>query len=57
VLLEGERVLENYDPSSYGFATAEKKSFEAEVRDGILNIDFVRRVRDPKISAIEIERL
>jgi hypothetical protein len=57
VLLEGKMVLENYDPASHGFATAEKKSFETEVRDGILSIEFVRRVRDPKISAIEIERL
>ena len=49
--------LLNYDPFKAGFATAESKRFDITVRDGFLNVEFVRRQGDPKISAIEIELL
>lgn len=39
-----------------GFATAETKSFDVDIEDGILNIDFGQRLDDPKIAALEIER-
>jgi hypothetical protein len=55
VLLEGKAVLENYDPGAKGFATADVRSFEVEVTDGLLEIG-VRRLLDyPKFSAIEVE--
>ena len=58
VLLEGEAVLENYDMrAEAGFATADFYSFPVDVEDGILEIGFVRRVENPKFSAIEIERV
>jgi hypothetical protein len=56
VLLEGERVLELYDPAAAGYATAESKAFEITLVDGLLDIGFRRRIEYPKISAIEIER-
>jgi tetratricopeptide (TPR) repeat protein len=57
VLLEGTRVLKEYEPGSKGFATADEKTFNTEVKDGLLDIEFVPRVENPKISAIEIEPL
>ncbi len=55
VLLEDRRVLENYDPCSSGFATATRESFEVDVTDGILDLEFIPDLEKPKISAIEIE--
>ena len=58
VLLGGEVVLENYDMrAEAGFATADFYSFPVDVEDGILEIGFVRRIENPKFSAIEIERI
>jgi hypothetical protein len=56
VLLEGERILERYEPASAGFATAESKACEIAVVDGLLDIGFRPRIEYPKISAIEVER-
>jgi hypothetical protein len=55
ILLEGQTVLEAFEPGAVGFATAVKKSFEVEVKDGFLEIGFRGRVGHPKVSAIEIE--
>ncbi len=58
VLLEGNRVLDHYDLySAQGFATAETRSYELAIQDGLLEIEFQFRVEYPKLSAIEIERL
>ena len=38
-----------------GFATADKRSFEVSVEDGVLDIEFVRRVHLPQVAAIEVE--
>ena len=37
------------------FATADKKTFRVEVTDGLLEIDLVGRVGEPKVSAIKVE--
>ena len=57
VVLEGERVLELYDPGAAGYATAQSEQCEIAVGDGRLEIEFRPRRENPKISAIEIERL
>jgi tetratricopeptide (TPR) repeat protein len=57
VKLEGEEVLRGYEPLKGGFATADTRQYTVAVEDGILDIEFVRRVDNPMISAIEIERL
>jgi len=56
VLVEGEEKLSGYCPGKAGFATAETKAFEVSVKDGFLEIEFVRRVADPKISGIEVAK-
>jgi hypothetical protein len=57
VTLEGDRVLERYDPCTSGYATAQAKSFEITVEDGLLNIEFVSQKDYPKISAIAVQQL
>ena len=54
VVAEGQIVLDDYPLGVKGFATADRKSFELVVRDGRLDIEFIRGRLDPKISAIEI---
>jgi tetratricopeptide (TPR) repeat protein len=56
---EGKEMLKDYDPfAAAGFATADVKPFEPiDVKDGFLDIDFIHRIENPKISAIEIERV
>jgi hypothetical protein len=53
---EGESALEGYEPAGRRFATAETQEFTRDVRDGVLDVEFVRESGDPKISAIEIVR-
>jgi serine/threonine protein kinase/tetratricopeptide (TPR) repeat protein len=57
VLLEGETFLREYRPSANGFGVHEWKTKVVEVRDGILNIDFVRFPcdDDPEICAVVVE--
>jgi tetratricopeptide (TPR) repeat protein len=58
VLLEGKEVLRDYDPfSAVGFAAADRKTFLLRVEDGFLDLEFVREAGNPKISALEIERV
>jgi serine/threonine protein kinase/Tfp pilus assembly protein PilF len=57
VRIECADVLKDYEPLAKGFATAGLETFKTEVKDGILDIEFVRRVDDPVISAIEIEKI
>jgi len=59
VLLEGEKVLDDFEPMEKGFATAVEKVFDVRVDDGLLEIRFVHRppFDPPKVSAIEIERV
>ena len=59
VLLEGEKVLESFEPMEAGFATAVEKGFDVAVDDGILEVRFVHRppYDPPKVSAIEVERV
>jgi hypothetical protein len=56
-VIEGRKVLEDYDPFAAGFATAEEKTWEVSIEDGLLEIEFLHKVNNPKVSAIEIERL
>ncbi|MAB78825.1 MAG: hypothetical protein CMJ89_05660 [Planctomycetes bacterium] len=60
VKLEGDVVLEKWDPlAELGFARATSQTFETEVTDDWLDIDFVH-VKDrslPSISALEIQRI
>ena len=58
VTVEGDTVLERYDPvERVGYATVDVHEFEAEVRDGWLDL----RANDSKLksffSAIEVEKL
>jgi tetratricopeptide (TPR) repeat protein len=59
IVIEGKTAREGYDPvARVGFATAETVSFEPVlVDDGRLEIEFIHRVRDPLVSAIEVERV
>jgi hypothetical protein len=50
-------VLEEYRPLDAGFLTADVRLFTTNVTDGMLDITFLPRVRDPVISAIAIERM
>jgi hypothetical protein len=53
--IEGENAVpEDYTPAQAGFATADTRSFEKTITDGILELTWIPRERDPKISAIEI---
>ena len=54
VRLEDTLVLLDYDPTMAGFATADRRSFPVEIRDGVLDLEFVHQLDYPKISAIEI---
>ncbi len=55
VIIEGTTVLDDYDLfADVGALTATIKSFQTEVTDGILNIQFTATVDNAKISAIEI---
>jgi hypothetical protein len=57
VRIEGKAIprLRAYTPlEEAGFATADSKAIEIDVTDGVLNIELVPRVGDPKISAIEV---
>jgi hypothetical protein len=55
VLLEGRKVLDGYSPGRKGFAAADARTFEVDVEDGVLDIEFARRSPNvPLVSAIEI---
>jgi hypothetical protein len=54
VLLEGKKVLEDYEPK---VNKAETFTFEQAVQDGHLEILFIPGLENPKISAIAIEVL
>jgi serine/threonine protein kinase/WD40 repeat protein len=54
--IERKVVLESHELLRAGFAAAEVKSFDVEVRDGFLDLDFLAEQADPMISAIAIER-
>jgi tetratricopeptide (TPR) repeat protein len=56
VMLEDRKVMESYDPSTPGFAVAQKHGFVVSVDDGELDIRFLERTDAPKISAIEVVR-
>ncbi len=57
VLLEGETVLESHEPLAHGWATAYEEQFDVEVSDGLLDLEFIPRIENPKICAIEIQRV
>lgn len=57
VLLEGKKVLTDFDPGKVNFATADRQAFEVDVSDGALDIRFEPIAIDPKVSAIEIDDL
>ncbi|MCZ6796144.1 MAG: protein kinase [Planctomycetota bacterium] len=57
VLLEGETILESYEPFHAPRGTPRAESRDVDVRDGLLDIEFRRRIQNPKISALEIESL
>jgi tetratricopeptide (TPR) repeat protein len=57
VLLEGRSVLDSWQPLSQGTAPFESRSFEVDIRDGFLDLDFLAEEDEPALSALEIERL
>lgn len=54
VVLEGNRVLTNFDISLAFGSSANQKNFEVSVTDGMIDLDLERIIGDPKIDAIEI---
>ncbi|QHI70672.1 malectin domain-containing carbohydrate-binding protein [Tichowtungia aerotolerans] len=55
VLIEGQEALQNYDiVADTGFQTAGVKELFTQVADNSLDIEFVHKVQNPKISAIEV---
>jgi len=55
VLLEGQTSLSNYDIfSAAGFETAIVETLPATVTDGVLDIELVHVVENPKLSGIEV---
>ena len=57
VLIEGKRVLTEHTPLDAGFATANVRSFSADVDDGVLVVRFSAREREAFVSALEVERM
>jgi hypothetical protein len=58
VAVQGTEVLKDYEPISAGYATADVKTFTADVTNGLLEIRFVHGAEDlPSVGAIEIERI
>ena len=53
----GEKKLESYDRVQPGFATAGSKSFEVSVGDGWLDVELVHRTAEPRLLAVEVEKL
>ena len=51
VRIEGQEVLRDYEPP---IRKADVREFPVRVEDGILEIEFVPRLENPKISAIEV---
>jgi len=57
IRIEGKTLLENYDiAKEAGFNTADVRTFETNVDDGALEIDFTRGASNPEISGIEVRR-
>lgn len=60
IVIEGQPLRRQYDISK---AAAEKKdgiareSFDVNVKDGVLNIEFLKVKQHPKISAVEITKV
>lgn len=58
VAIEGETRLQSLDIfATAGHDVAVRYSFAVDVNDGVLDIDFLPEIEDPKISAIEVESL
>jgi hypothetical protein len=59
VLLEGKKVLDDFDSMKAGFATKIEEVFDTAVIDGLLEVRFVHRpaLDVPKVSAIEVEKI
>src|SRR5262249_45247238 len=57
VFIGGQEVLKEYEPFRDGSTTGDPQSFKIELKDGLLDIEFVPRIDNPTVSAIEIEPL
>jgi hypothetical protein len=55
ILLEGRTAIEGHEPLDAGFDVPDVRSFDLEVIDGALELDFVAHRGTPSIAAIEIE--
>jgi hypothetical protein len=56
VLVEGKAVLTDYEPLEPGFGVPFRREVRTSVTDGALNIDFGKRIENPKISAFVVAR-
>jgi serine/threonine protein kinase/Tfp pilus assembly protein PilF len=56
VSLEGDQILLSHDPLRVGYATADRRSFNIPVDDGLLEIEIAGRGADGYLSALEVER-
>jgi len=55
ILLEGRTALEGYEPLEAGYEMPDVRSFDLDVTDGALDLDFAVHQGAPSIAAIEIE--
>ncbi|MBI4602275.1 MAG: protein kinase [Planctomycetes bacterium] len=55
VLLEGKVVLAGYDPVLIGFTLHDIRTFDVEVVDGAIEIDFLSHREAPRLAALEVE--
>ncbi len=55
VNIEGQTVLSNLDQTAkYGWGNAAVETFTVEVTDGVINIDFIKKIQNPAIKGIEV---
>jgi hypothetical protein len=57
IVLEGRTAIEGYEPLEAGFEVNDIRSFDLDLRDGALELDFAVHIGVPSIAAIEIEMI
>jgi hypothetical protein len=57
LLLEGEKILEDYEPLAGGYGVARAFERQVSVNDGYLDVECAHKKENPKISAIEVDKV
>jgi hypothetical protein len=55
ILLEGRALLESFQPQREPGTAGEVRSFEIDVDDMFLDLDFLAETEEPVLAALEIE--